>query len=96
MTEQPFLKGHIAFHSDKGALSISFSDKQAPLPETWIAIQNATASVDYRLGGKADCLILAGSDVRLDVGEDQLTLTQYDNHLRLKWYWTTVSGALEG
>ena len=96
MTQQPFLNGHIAFGSHHGTLSICFTNKQAPLPETWTAIQNATASVDYRLGGKVCRLILAGSDVSLGVGEDLVTFSQYNDHLRLDWYWTAVGDALEG
>jgi alpha-galactosidase len=96
MTQQSFLNGHIAFRSHNGTLSICFPDKQAPLPETWTPIQNATASVDYRLGGKASRLILAGSDVSLGVDEDLVTFGQYNEHLRLDWNWTAVGDALEG
>ena len=96
MNQQSFLNGHITFRSRYGDISISFPNIRADLPETWKAIQNATASVDYRLGDKANHLILTGPDVSLGIGEDQVTLSQYNDHLRLDWNWTTVGDTLEG
>jgi alpha-galactosidase len=89
MTDQSFLDGRIIFHPQAGTLSL-------PFPGAWTSIHNATAAVHYRLGSTSHRLALTSPGVSFGVGENLVTLSQHDHHVRLDWSWTTIEDALEG
>ena len=96
MTEHSFLNRYITLHPQAGALSITFPDDKSTSREAWTPIRNGTASVDYHLDGVSHHLKLIGPEVNFGVGENLVTFSHQDDHLRLDWSWTRVDDALEG
>jgi alpha-galactosidase len=89
MADQSFLDGRIIFHPQAGTLSL-------PSPGAWASVHNAIAAVHYRLGRTPHRLALTGPGVSFGVGENLVTFSHHDDHLRLDWSWTTIDDALEG
>jgi len=87
MIEQRFLDGRITFHARAGALSLTFG--------AWTPVRGATAAAHYRRGNIPQRLSLTGPEVSFGVGENRVTFSHHDQHLRLDWNWTATGDALE-
>ncbi len=87
MSEQSFLNGRITFHAHTGALSLTFG--------VWTPVREAMAAAHYRLGDTPYHLSLTGPEVSFGVGENRVTFSHHDDHLRLDWNWTATADTLE-
>jgi alpha-galactosidase len=95
MPGQSLLHGRIKLHPDKGALSIAFPGQGKPSPGPWTLIRSATASVDYRIDGTPHQFVLAGPQVSFGAGENLVTISHHNHHLRLDWNWAMADDELE-
>jgi alpha-galactosidase len=94
MTDQFFLDRHITFHSHDGTLSFTLTSAEGRR-EARTLIREATAAVHYQLSGAHLRLALAGPGLSFGVGQNLVTFSHQDRHVRLDWNWATVGGALE-
>ncbi len=94
MSNQSFLDKRITFQSHTGTLSIDLGQAGDTL-RPWALIQEATAAVHYRIGETRRRLVLNGPNVSFGVGQNLVTFSHHDQHLRLDWSWTAAEPSLE-